>query len=151
MRMKSRGKMFFVMLFTGLCIFLSLAFSGGEQTRPDTNDLKTMTVDSGKAYQKGNFAVASGVGRIREDTAQERLLARRAALLDARRNLLVLRRKLLEDSRSAPVSLSGHVAAHKVSAERVEGNLYFLEVEVPLDELLKADFTINFSNYWNNK
>ena len=127
-------KKFFVALFIGLYVFLTPALSGGEPIG-SVNSLRTMTQYSGKAYPYRNLAVASGVGVIRENSAQGRLLARRAALLDARRNLLALRRELLNGF--SPRDLSGHVAAHKVVGERVEGNLYFLDVEVPLDALLK--------------
>ena len=141
--MISRGKRFFVTFFMVFYVLLTPVFSGGEPIGP-VKSLMAMTQNSGRAYPKENRAVASGVGRIREDTAQARLLARRAALLDARRNLLALRRKLFDGPYSAPAGLSGYVGAHKIYGERTEGSLYFLEVEVPLDELLRADFTIDF-------
>ena len=142
--MTNRVKKILAALFIGLCVFLPPAFSGEKQAEPDIKSLRTMTRDSRRAYPNENLAVALGVGRIKEDTAQGKLKARRAALLDARRNLLVLRLELLNGSRSAPPSFSGRVAACKIRGERIEGNLYFLEVEVPLDELLKADAAVRF-------
>ena len=141
--MRNRGQKFFVALFMGFYVLLTPALSGGEQAEPDVKNLRAMTRDSGVAYPKENLAVASGVGWIKEDTAQGRLLARRAALLDARRNLLALRRKLFDKSHSA-TGVSGHIAAHQIRKERIEGDLYFMEIEAPLDELLKPDFSAKF-------
>jgi hypothetical protein len=141
--MRNRGKIFFVTLFMGFYVLLTPALSGGEQAEPDVKNLRAMTRDSGVAYPKENLAVASGVGWIKEDTAQGRLLARRAALLDARRNLLALRRKLLDKSRYSK-GVSGHVAAHQIRGERIDGDLYFVEVETFLDELLKPNFSAKF-------
>ena len=132
--MTYRYKKFLITLFLGFYVFLTPALSGGEPIG-SVNSLRAMTQYSGRAYPNRNLAVASGVGLIREDSTQGRLLARRAALLDARRNLIALQRELLNGS--SPRDLSGHVAAHKVVGERVEGNLYFLDVEAPLDALLK--------------
>ena len=139
--MTSRDKKLFIALFIGLCMFSAPAF-GAVEGAVSADSLREMTRDSGIAYPDENRAVASGVGLIKEDNAQEIFLARRAALLDARRNLLALRRKLLDGS--APRNLSGHVFAHKVFGERVEGNLYFLEVEVSIDALLHPDFRNSF-------
>ena len=144
MKSKLPAFLFFLSVLSVLPVTSCMALADQPLSRPDARDLRAMTRDSGRAYPKENIAVASGVGWIREDTAQERLLARRAALLDARRNLLALRRKLLAGSRAKP-ELSGHVTAHRIFGERIKGNLYFLEVEVPLDELLEADFAVNFS------
>ncbi|MDR3265879.1 MAG: hypothetical protein LBT15_07705 [Synergistaceae bacterium] len=102
--------------------------------------------DSARAYEADNRASASGLGRITEDSPQGRLLARRAALMDARRNLLVLRKKILEGPQSDVRSVSGRLVApsQKIQSERVEGNLYRLEIEVRLDELLRTDLDETF-------
>jgi hypothetical protein len=86
-----------------------------------------------------------GIGRILEDTDQGKLLARRAALTDARRNLLELRQKLLGDPVFKSGSrLSGPIAAPDVHSEGIEDDLYFLEIDVPLDSLLEAGWEESF-------
>ncbi|MDR3230932.1 MAG: hypothetical protein LBT65_05800 [Synergistaceae bacterium] len=99
----------------------------------------------------GNRVSASGRGRIAENTPQGRLLARRAALTDARRNLLLMRQNYLNDPKSRGVrSVSGRLAApsQKIREERVAGDFYLLEIDVRLDELLRTDFDENFSNFF---
>jgi hypothetical protein len=106
---------------------------------PTVRDL--LTRDPTKVYTAANRVSTSGVGRIAENTAQGRLLAKRAALTDARRNLLELRQKLLGE----PVfnfgsrTLSGHIIVPNIRSERIEGDLYHLDIDVKLEELLKAD------------
>ena len=89
-----------------------------------------------------NRAWASGVGRIADDTPQERLLARRAALLDARRNLIALRQELQRTSNFKSGFVSGRITGktQTINAERIDGGLYFLEVEMSIDELMRTDF-----------
>jgi len=97
------------------------------------------TQDSGVV--QGNIATAAGVGRITEDTAQGRLLGRRAALTDARRNLLILRQKLLREygvPGSGTRRVSGRVAGVKVHSERIVDGLYFLQVDMPLDKFMEG-------------
>ncbi len=99
------------------------------------------TLHSGLLLREQGLATADGVGRIPEDTAQGRLLARRAALTDARRNLLLLRQRLV-DGKFDPGSVSGRIAEVSIHSERVEGDLYFLKVDVPLDRLMKGDVPV---------
>ena len=88
-----------------------------------------------------NRAWASGVGRMADNTAQEKLLARRAALVDARRNLIALRQEL-QKTNFKPGYVTGRITGktQTINAERIEGSLYFLEVEMSLDELMRTDF-----------
>ena len=88
-----------------------------------------------------NRVWASGVGRIADDTAQEKILARRAALLDARRNLLALRQELQKTNYKSGF-VSGRITGktQTINSERTEGGLYFLEVEMSIDELMRTDF-----------
>jgi hypothetical protein len=90
----------------------------------------------------GKGVVASGAARITEDTAQGRLLARRGALADARRNLLLLRQELLErpELKAGLRRISGHVGRHVVRSERVDGGLYRVEIEISVEEWLSSDF-----------
>ena len=99
------------------------------------------TQDSGRVVRDRNIATAAGAGRIREDTAQGRLLGRRAALTDARRNLLILRQKLLREHGAGVDgrhSVSGKIAGVRIHSERVVNDIYFLQVDVPLDELMEG-------------
>jgi hypothetical protein len=88
-----------------------------------------------------NRVSTSGVGRIVEDTAQGRSLARRAALTDARRNLLELRQKLLGEPifKFESRSVSGHIIAPSIRSERIEGDFYHIDLDIKLEELLKTD------------
>ena len=90
----------------------------------------------------GNLAHVTGRGRIAEDTAQGRVLARRAALTDARGNLLLLRERLLNDKlyEERRRSVSGTLRATKVRAERIEGSFYLLELDMALSDLLKPGY-----------
>ena len=99
------------------------------------------TMHSGYLLREQEIATAEGVGRIPEDTAQGRLLGRRAALIDARRNLLLLRQKLLEGKFDAR-SVSGKIAEVRIHSEKTDGGLYFLKVDVPLNSLMKGDVPV---------
>lgn len=109
------------------------------ETRPDPDLPETLR--SGRLLVESGLATADGVGRIHEDTAQGRLLARRAALTDARRNLLLLRQKIVE-GKFDPSSVSGRIAEVRIHSEKTEGDLYFLKVDVPLDRLMKGDVPV---------
>ena len=97
-----------------------------------------MTEESLYADWQGNRAFIQGMGRVVQNTAQGRLLARRAALTDARRGLLLLRRRILADPelRARALWLAGPVPPVRILSERIEGGLYFLEVETALSRLL---------------
>jgi hypothetical protein len=121
----------------------------------DTGDVRNTvekTRDSGVVYNdaSGSRVVISGAGRIPDNTAQGKLLARRAALTDARRNLLALRHRLLKDprfkSQSSVHSVSGRLSgpSQTIRSERVEGGLFFLELDMRLDDLLNTAFDENF-------
>jgi len=103
------------------------------------------TQNSGRIIREKNIATATGVGRILDDTVQSRLLGRRAALLDARRNLLILRASLLEERRAVgngTHGVSGRIAGVRIHSERVKDGLYFLQVDIPLDELMEGEIEI---------
>ena len=95
---------------------------------------------SGKIRVTDSGIVAAGIGRIEPNTAQGRLLARRAALADARRNLLTLRKDFGgESAPSGSRSISGSIGRHGVSSESVEGNFYKLELEMSFEDWLSSD------------
>ena len=99
------------------------------------------TKNSGRVIRERNIATASGVGRIVDDTVQARLLGRRAALLDARRNLLILKARLLKEQGivgDGKYSVSGRIARVRIHSERVTENFYYLQVDIPLDELMEG-------------
>jgi hypothetical protein len=110
---------------------------------PDTQKLYG-THGSGRVLWDKNIATAAGVGRIPEDTAQGKLIGRRGALTDARRNLLILRQKLLNDDSFSgkKYSISGKIAGVVIHSERIKNNLYFLQVDIPLDKLMEGEIEI---------
>ena len=124
-----------------LCFCLcapGLATPLAEPVPATTEDLLRMTEESLYADWQENRAFVQGVGRIAQSTAQGRLLARRAALTDARRGLLLLRRRILADPelRGRALWLAGPVPPVRILTERIEGGLYFIEVETALSRLL---------------
>ena len=157
-RRESRPFRFFMVLCVltaaaGMVSAARTALSSGEAKPPPEAQYAEVSLDvprdpdlpetlrSGLLLREQGLATADGVGRIPEDTAQGRLLARRAALTDARRNLLLLRQKLV-DGKFDPRYVSGRIAEVSIHSERVEGDLYFLKVDVPLDRLMKGDVPI---------
>ena len=111
-----------------------------EDVRTVVGKLAARREYAGKIHVTASGIVAAGVGRIEPNTAQGRLLARRAALADARRNLLALRKDFEgESAPSASRSISGSIGRHGVSSEGVEGNLYKLELEMSFEDWLSPD------------
>ena len=101
------------------------------------------TRNSGHVLRGQNIATATGVSRIMEDTPQGRLLGRRGALTDARRNLLILREKILKGRKynfedRIGQSVSGKIAGVIIHSERVVNDLYFLQVDISLDKLVEG-------------
>ena len=137
----------FLSLILGVALVFVLISLSSDSFKATSSELKTeVNTDfnmqelygarnSGRVVRERNIATAAGVGRITEDTPQGRLLGRRAALTDARRNLLILRRELLQGQGH---SVSGRIAGVRIHSERVENNLYFLQVDIPLDELMEG-------------
>ena len=124
-----------------LCFCLcapGLAAPLAEPVPATTEDLLQMTEESLYADWQENRAFVRGVGRVVQNTAQGRLLARRAALTDARRGLLSLRQHILADPelRGRALWLAGPVPPGRILTERIEGGLYFIEVETALSRLL---------------
>ena len=129
------------LLASVLCFCLcapGLATPLAEPVPATTEDLLRMTEESLYADWQENRAFVRGVGRVVQSTAQGRLLARRAALTDARRGLLSLRQHILADPelRGRALWLAGPVPPVRILTERIEGGLYFIEVETALSRLL---------------
>jgi hypothetical protein len=97
----------------------------------------------GEISLSGGNIIAVGNGKISAGTAQGKLLARRAALTDARRNLLTLKQAALRGpGYDGPGnSVSGRIGAHRVTSERVSDGIYKIEVEMPLYDLLYFDLS----------
>jgi hypothetical protein len=110
-----------------------------EDVKAEVGKLASKREYSGKIHVTDRGIIAAGTGRIASDTAQGRLLARRAALTDARRNLLTLRMDFKGNfASSGGHSISGNVGRHVIYSERIEGNLYKLELEMPFEEWLSS-------------
>ncbi|MDR1965385.1 MAG: hypothetical protein LBQ36_01630 [Synergistaceae bacterium] len=94
-----------------------------------------------KIYVTDGGIVARGTGRIAGNAAQARLLARRAALADARRNLVEFRSDFLRDpaGKGAPRAVSGRVGRHGLLSAGVDGDTYRVEIEIALDEWLASE------------
>ena len=114
-----------------------LIFASVSHAEYSVEELLKMTQNSMKVDWKNNIVFVKGVGLTKFSNSQGMFLARRAALTDARRRLLILRGRLLKaDSSDQTVKISGSVPALKISGEGMEGNLYFVEVQTSLSELL---------------
>ena len=104
-----------------------------------TDYLLRMTIES-LSYDVGaDVASVRGVGKITQNDTQGLIIARRAAINDARRGLLILRRGILEGKPLSPESVSGNVPALTILSEETGDGLYFVDIEVSLSELLDDD------------
>ena len=124
----------------GAVLLLCLIFGAPASGAHSTEELLRMTQESLRTDWATDRAFVRGVGRIVQAGPSGRLLARRAALLDARRGLLLLREEALKGPARAGVgkirSVSGQVPPVRILSERSDGALYFVEVEAALSELL---------------
>lgn len=128
--------------FLALTLFSCAQAGEFKKSEKTAEELRQMTQENLYADWASNRAFAQGVGRIKADTAQARLLARRAALVDAQRNLLLLRKKIYEvpKERAKIEELSGAVPPLRITGERMEEGLYFMDVEASLSNLLGKKF-----------
>ena len=106
-----------------------------------TKELLDMTLESLKYDVNSNTAYVRGVGRITDNSPSGLLLARRAALVDAQRGMLFIK-KNAKDIRGAK-SISGHVPALRLLSESTYDGLYFVEGEAALSELLGDKNIVN--------
>jgi hypothetical protein len=60
-------------------------------------------------------------------------MARRAALIDARRNLLAEAKRIAGGSGKG--NISGHIGPHRIISEKIEGNMYKMEIAALLDDV----------------
>lgn len=99
------------------------------------------TKSSARIDNEQNVATAEGIGRILDNTSQGKLLGRRAALTDARRNLLILRQELL--GKKGNYNVSGKISQVRVHSEHSDEKFYYLKVSVPLDILMRGEIEID--------
>ena len=133
--------------FSSDSVVATAELKSGEHQVSDLHKLYD-TQNSGRVLWGRNTATAAGVARMAEDTPQGRLLGRRGALTDARRNLLILREKLLNEPKSGwkdtrRQSVSGKIAEVVIHSERVKNDLYFLQVDVALEKLMEGVIEID--------
>lgn len=129
-----------------LCILTLLFWASPVASKEYTTlELLDMTLSSFHADVEQNIAYARGVARITEESAKGYWLARRGALADARRALLLLKERIANESDynsldyENEVILSGKVPPIKLLSETVQDGLYFVEVEARLNDLLNDD------------
>jgi hypothetical protein len=77
---------------------------------------------------------ATGSGKISSQGAVSLGLARRAALSDARRNLLIEARKIRGGVQGKP-DISGYVGHHWIVSERTEGAFYRVTLAARLSNI----------------
>ena len=140
----------FVSVLLGTCLFLSRAvLSNVISSKPDagigSNVEASIKEAEAKTRTSGNQISVTGVGRVIEDTAQGKLLGRRAAITDARRKLLIQRQQLIGDPRfqtnHGTTNVSGFLTGtQRIKSEGVRNGIYFIEIEMRLSELLHSKF-----------
>ncbi len=101
-----------------------------------TEELLKMNLRSLSADFSNDTAYSQGTGRIIEGSPNAIPLARRAALTDARRGLLILKRELTEGRPGRYYDVSGTVPPVKILREYESGDIYVVEVEAVLSELI---------------
>ena len=119
-----------------IALVLCLVCAGHAFSEYSTDDLLKMTVNSLKADRENDIAFVRGVGKISQDGPMGMVLARRTAIADAQRGLLILKRSLEENRPPRMDSVSGHVPGLRLKEESVRDGLYFVDAEVSLSELL---------------
>ena len=123
-----------------LLLVLSVSFHcAASFAEYSTDYLLRMTIES-LSYDVGaDVASVRGVGKITRNDTQGLIIARRAAINDARRGLLILKRGILEGKPLSPESVSGNVPSLEILSEETRDGLYFVDIEVSLSELLDDD------------
>ena len=116
-----------------------LILSASAFAEHSTRELLEMTDKSLNADWENNIAFVRGVSLLKTSNPQGIFLARRGALTDARRGLLILRHRLLKSKSQEKISnieISGNVPPLKMLSEGISNDVYFVEVQVLLTELL---------------
>ena len=120
-------------------VLLNLNLNSYALAEYTNEDLMKMNLQSLRADFTKDRAYSAGAGRITDNMPNSLSLARRAALSDARRGLLILRRELKEGRPGRPDDISGIVPPVKIISETESGDIYIVEVEAVLSELMRGD------------
>ena len=131
-----RRKIFLTLVFLFTTCGTALCENNHEYT---TNDLLNMTQQSLRYDFQKNTAYVRGVGKIMSDDLRSVVLARRTAISDAQRGLLVLRREIEEGQPPRMDSVSGFVPPIKILSENMQDGLYFVEIEADLSQLMQGE------------
>lgn len=123
-----------------LLVLLVFAHCGAVYSEYSTNDLIRMTIDGLSYDVEADTVLARGVGKIMQGDAMNLILARRAAITDAQRGLLILRRGIREGTPPSPESVSGYLPPFRILSEDIRDGLYFVEIEAVLSELMEEDY-----------
>ena len=118
-------------------IFVLLDLNSYVQAEYSNEELMKMNLQSLRADFAANKAYSTGTGRIIQGKPNAEALARRAALSDARRGLLILRRELKEGRPRRSDDVSGYIPPVKIISEEESGDIYIVEVEAALSELMR--------------
>ena len=119
-----------------MLVILNLNLSSYALAKYSNEDLMNMNLKSLSADFGHDKAYSTGAGRIISGQPNSLALARRAALSDARRGLLILKRELEEGRPRRPDDVSGHVPPVKILDEFESGDIYVVRVEAVLSELM---------------
>ena len=122
-------------IFATALIFALSAVAFAEYS---TQELVDMTLNSLHYDKGGNVAYAKGYGIISGDKPVDVALARRAALTDAQRGLLILRRSIKEGKPPRSDSVSGYVPPVNILSENIDNGLYSVEISAVLSDLIKG-------------
>ncbi len=103
------------------------------------DDLLKMTIEGLSYDTEADTASVLGVGKILQDDSLGLMRARRAAITDAQRGLLILRRSILEKKPPRPGSVSGSVPPFQVLSEDIRDGIYFVKIQAVLSELVEEE------------
>lgn len=129
-------------------VFLATVTACAEYT---PEDLMRITLESLSYDVKANTARSCGTARITQEGNRGLVVARRAAIVDAQRGLLLLRRGIKEGKPPRPDSVSGNLPPFRLISEDVREGVYFAEIETDLSRLMKEkDFRNILSEILND-
>ncbi|MBQ6111057.1 MAG: hypothetical protein IJL01_01540 [Synergistaceae bacterium] len=131
----------FILAF--MLVILNLNLNSYALAEHSNTDLMNMNLNSLSADFGHDKAYSTGAGRIISGQPNSLALARRAALSDARRGLLILKRELEEGRPRRPDDVSGHVPPVKILDEFESGDIYVIRVEAVLSELMHDSEEVN--------
>ena len=104
-----------------------------------SDELLKMTIESLSYDVHSDKTFACGVSVISGNNAISRISARRAAITDAQRGLLILRISIKEGRPPKIRNVSGYVPPIKVVSEDIRDGLCFVDIETSLSALMKED------------